>query len=70
MAQQFQLTPAVLRVLFTIVDVGGVSEVAEVLGITEGTVRTHLHHLFQKTNSSRQTELVKLVAGYSNALVG
>jgi hypothetical protein len=37
--------------------------VAEVLGIGEGTVKTHLHHLFQKTGASRQAELVKLVAG-------
>jgi DNA-binding CsgD family transcriptional regulator len=47
-----------------------VSEVAEVLGIGEGTVKTYLHHLFQKTGASRQAELVKLVAGYANVLLG
>jgi DNA-binding CsgD family transcriptional regulator len=69
MAKTFQLTPAELRVLFAIVEVGGVPEVADVLGITEGTVKTHLHHLFEKTGTTRQVDLVKLVAGYSNALL-
>jgi DNA-binding CsgD family transcriptional regulator len=69
LAKEFKLTPAELRVLFAIIEVGGVPEVAEVLGISEGTVKTHLHHVFGKTHTSRQAELVKLVAGYSNALV-
>jgi DNA-binding CsgD family transcriptional regulator len=69
-AKEFRLTPAELRVLFAIVEVGGVADVAAVLGIGEGTVKTHLHRLFEKTGTSRQAELVKLVAGYSNALLG
>ena len=68
-AREFRLTPAELRVLFSIIEVGNALEVAEVLGISEATVRTHLHHLYGKTGTARQTELVKLVAGYSNALV-
>jgi DNA-binding CsgD family transcriptional regulator len=64
MAQEFQLTPAELRVLFFIIDLGGVSEVAEVLGIAEATVKTHLHRVFEKTGAGRQADLVKLVAGY------
>lgn len=66
-AQQFQLTPAELRVLFSIVEIDGVSEVADVLGISEATVRTHLHRLFEKTGTGRQADLVKLVAGYCAA---
>jgi DNA-binding CsgD family transcriptional regulator len=69
-AQDFGLTPAELRVLFAIVDVGGVPEVAPVLGISETTVKTHLQRLFAKTATGRQADLVKLVAGYCNALVG
>jgi DNA-binding CsgD family transcriptional regulator len=64
MAQQFRLTPAELRVLCSIVEFSSVSEVADVLGISEATVRTHLHRLFEKTGTSRQADLVKLVAGY------
>ncbi len=63
-AHEFQLTPAELRVLFSIIEIGGVSEVADVLGISEATVRTHLHRLFEKTGTERQSDLVKLVAGY------
>jgi hypothetical protein len=35
------------------------------LGIGEATVKTHLHHVFGKTGTSRQADLVKLVAGFS-----
>jgi DNA-binding CsgD family transcriptional regulator len=63
-AQEFQLTPAELRVLFSIVEIGAAAEVADVLGISEATVRTHLHRPFEKTGTSRQADLVKLVAGY------
>ena len=69
-AQNFGLTPAELRVLFAIVDIGGIPEVAPVLGISETTVKTHLQRLFAKTATSRQADLVKLVAGYSNSVVG
>jgi DNA-binding CsgD family transcriptional regulator len=63
------LTPAELRVLFAIVDVGNVAEAAAVLGLCQPTVKTHLHRLFEKTGTGRQAELVKLVAGYSNAVL-
>jgi DNA-binding CsgD family transcriptional regulator len=66
-AKAFQLTPAELRVLFSVVEIDGVSEVAHVLGISEATVRTHLHRLFEKTETGRQADLVKLVAGYCAA---
>jgi DNA-binding CsgD family transcriptional regulator len=68
--QEYKLTPSELRVLFGIVEVGGVPEVADVLGISETTARTHLKHLFEKTGTSRQADLVKLVAGYSNTMLG
>jgi DNA-binding CsgD family transcriptional regulator len=68
-AAHFQLTPAELRVLFAIVEVGGVPQVAAVLGISEDTVKTHLKHVFAKTDTNRQAELVRLIAGYANPLV-
>ncbi len=67
--KEFKLTPADLRVLFAIVEIGGVHESAEALGISEATARTHLRHLFEKTGTSRQAELIKLVAKYANPLV-
>jgi DNA-binding CsgD family transcriptional regulator len=60
----FKLTPAEMRVLVMIVQLGGVPQVAPVLGISEPTVKTHLQHIFDKTGVKRQADLVKLVAGY------
>jgi DNA-binding CsgD family transcriptional regulator len=68
-ARLYRLTPTELRVLLAIVEVGGVPEVAEALGIGEATVKTHLHRLFAKTETTRQADLVKLVAAFSSPLV-
>ena len=65
-ARAFGLTLAELRVLVAIVEIGGVPEVAEVLGIGATTVKTHLGRIYRKTGSTRQADLVKLVAGFSN----
>jgi DNA-binding CsgD family transcriptional regulator len=70
MAKTFNLTPSELRVLLAVVDGGGVSETAEALGIGQATVKTHLHRLFGKTGTRRQSELVKLTAGFSSPLIG
>jgi DNA-binding CsgD family transcriptional regulator/PAS domain-containing protein len=67
-ARAFGLTPTELRVLLAIVQVGGVPEAAETLGIAETTVKTHLYRVFAKTGASRQADLVKLAAGFSNPL--
>jgi DNA-binding CsgD family transcriptional regulator len=64
------LTPAELRVLLAIVDIGGVPEVAVRLGIAETTVKTHLGRVFEKTGTGRQADLVKLVAGFASPLAG
>jgi DNA-binding CsgD family transcriptional regulator/PAS domain-containing protein len=64
----YNLTPAELRVLLAIVEIGGVPEVADALGVADTTVKTHLGRLFEKTGTGRQADLVKLVAGYSMPL--
>jgi DNA-binding CsgD family transcriptional regulator len=68
-AKAYKLTPMELRVLLAVVEVGGVPEVAEALGIAETTVRTHLHQTYRKTGINRQADLVKLVAAFSSPLV-
>ena len=68
-AEAYRLTMAELRVLFAIVEVGGVPEVAEALGIAASTVKTHLGRVYDKTGVARQADLVKLVAGFSSSLV-
>jgi DNA-binding CsgD family transcriptional regulator len=70
LAKTFKLTPTELRVLLAIVQVGGVVETAEALGIGQATVKTHLHRLFAKTGSSHRADLVKLVASFANPLIG
>jgi DNA-binding CsgD family transcriptional regulator len=65
----YKLTPTELRVLLAIMQVGSTPEVAEALGISEATVKTHLHRVFAKTGIKRQADLVKLVAGYASPLV-
>jgi len=64
-ASEFKLTSAEVRVLFAIVQIGGVPEVAPVLGVSDQTVKSHLHRIFEKTGTKRQADLVKLVASYA-----
>jgi DNA-binding CsgD family transcriptional regulator len=66
----FALTPTELRVLLAVVETGGVADTADALGIRQATVKTHLHRVFRKTGTARQAELVRLVAGFSNPLLG
>ena len=40
-------------------------EVAHMLGISQATVKTHLKRIFDKTGTARQSDLVKLVAGFT-----
>jgi DNA-binding CsgD family transcriptional regulator len=68
LAKAFNLTVAEMRVLMLIINVGGVPEVAPILGISEATIRTHLQHVFAKTGATRQADLVKLVAGYMSPI--
>jgi DNA-binding CsgD family transcriptional regulator len=68
-AKAYKLTPMELRVLLAIVEVGGVPDVAEALGIAETTVKSHLGSVYKKSGRSRQADLVKLVAEFSNSLV-
>ena len=64
----YDLTPAELRVLLGIVEIGGVPEVAAAFGIADTTVKTHLGRLYAKTGTARQADLVKLVAGFAMPL--
>ena len=69
-AKTYRLTAMEVRVLLAIVEVGGVPQVAETLGIGESTVKTHLKRLYEKTGAHRQADLVKLFAGYTSPLLG
>jgi DNA-binding CsgD family transcriptional regulator/PAS domain-containing protein len=60
-ARLYRLTGGELRVLLKLAQGLGAKEVADALGIGEATVRTHLQHLFAKTRTSRQAELLQLL---------
>ena len=62
-ATRYKLLPSEVRVLDALARVQGVRELSELLGISQATVKTHLHNLFRKTGTTRQGELLKLVAG-------
>src|SRR5262249_18895808 len=66
LAQAYKLTAMELRVLLGIVQVGGGPTVAEELGISATTVRSHLRHVYEQTGMSRQADLVKLVAAFES----
>ena len=55
------VTPAEARVLELILEGRKLREIAEKLGVSIATVRTHLGRLFHKTGTSRQAELVALI---------
>ena len=62
-ATRYKLLPSEVRVLDALAKVQGVRELSEMLGVSQATVKTHLHNLFRKTGTKRQGELVRLVAG-------
>jgi DNA-binding CsgD family transcriptional regulator len=57
----FGLTPAEAAVAGRIVQGDAVEAAAHALRISPATVRTHLSHVFDKTETRRQTELVRLL---------
>jgi DNA-binding CsgD family transcriptional regulator len=68
LAKAYKLTAMELRVLLGIVQVGGGTTIARELGISGATVRSHIQHIFEKTGTNRQADLVKLVAGFDGPL--
>ncbi len=63
----FGLTPVEARVALTLLEGASPKEAAAELGVSFHTVRVHLAHLFDKTGTRRQSELVRLlmrVAGF------
>ena len=60
-ARLYRLTGAELRVLLALDQGLGGKEAADMLGIGEPTVRTHLQRIFAKTDTSRQADLLRLL---------
>jgi DNA-binding CsgD family transcriptional regulator len=67
-AARFKLTSAESRVLEEVIGGSGLVVAAADLKISEKTARTHLTHIFEKTTTTRQTELIRRF--FDNALPG
>jgi DNA-binding CsgD family transcriptional regulator/PAS domain-containing protein len=63
MRQRYGLTRAEAAFALEILRGDGIQACADRLGITRATARTHLSHIFRKTSTQRQAELVRLLIG-------
>jgi integral membrane sensor domain MASE1/DNA-binding CsgD family transcriptional regulator len=59
-AELYGLTRSELRVLLAMAPGLSVREAADTLGIGETTAKTHLQHIYSKTNTSKRVELMQL----------
>jgi DNA-binding CsgD family transcriptional regulator/PAS domain-containing protein len=57
----FGLTPAEIRLLEALVNGKSLEEASEEFRVSKNTLRTQLHQIFRKTDTSRQSEVIKLV---------
>lgn len=69
-ARLYKLTGGELRVLLALAQGLSGKEAADMLGISEPTVRTHLQHIFCKTDTPRQSDLLRLLQNSTPAIRG
>lgn len=58
----YGLTHAEVRLATMLADGSSLTEASQILGVSMNTVRTHLKHIFAKTGTKRQGEIIKLIA--------
>ena len=69
LAALFDLTRAEARVFAMIAEGKTQAEIARTLGVETSTVKTHLLHIFTKTGTHRQADLVRLAASLALPLL-
>ncbi|HMN80731.1 MAG TPA: helix-turn-helix transcriptional regulator [Burkholderiaceae bacterium] len=69
-ARVFQLTPMQVQVLAFLAQGHAPDDIADLLGLSVKTVRTHLAELFRRTDSTRQADLVARVLSVASPLRG
>lgn len=69
-AQLYCLTAAELRVALAMIPGTRPQNAAEALGISSNTVKTHLQRIFEKTETSRQADLVALMLRTTPPVMG
>jgi DNA-binding CsgD family transcriptional regulator len=67
-AHIYALRPSEIRVLQAMAGGGSVAEIADALGLSLGTVKTHLAALFAKTGTGRRADLIAAVMAHGNPL--
>lgn len=68
LAKNFGLTASEIRVVEAMLRISGLDAIAESLGISRATVKTHLNRVYRKSRVKNQSELIRLVAGiYQNS---
>jgi len=67
-ARLHKLTGGELRVLLALAQGLSAREAAVMLGISEPTVRTHVQHMFAKTYTLRQADLLRLLQNSTPAV--
>lgn len=70
LARLFALTPAEARLLLALVDGYGLNEIAEQFAVSKNTLRNQLNQVFRKTNTNKQSELVRMVLSSPAAILG
>ena len=63
LAQLYRLTEREAKVAVLLLEGLDLHGISERMGVSMHTVRTHLRHLFDKTNTRRQAEVVRLLSG-------
>ena len=60
----YRLTPAESRVALLLGDGKSLSEIAQILGVSRNTLKTQVASVYSKTRTSRQSQLVRLLAQF------
>jgi len=68
LATQYQLTASEMKVVEAMLRVSGLDAIAEALGISKATVKTHLNRIYRKCHARNQSDLIKLIAGFDPGL--
>jgi DNA-binding CsgD family transcriptional regulator len=67
LVKRYQLTASEIRVVEATLRLSNQDAMAEALGISKSTVKTHLNHIYRKCTVKNQSGLIKLVAGLGPA---
>jgi len=61
--RHYGLTPGETEIALMVMNGGDVKDIAERMSVSPSTVKTHLQHVFDKTGTHRQADLIRLLLG-------